>query len=360
MRKMLNLIDKWLFESFNDIPAKGLSAFRVVFSFYFLIVGFRSYASNIRSISPVLYDPKRSFATFFELPSQTFFIGLDYLILILLILVLVGYRTKWTTLLLGFCFLIGNTFVFSFGKISHGGLLVMLTPIIFSFSNWGAYYSLDSKYGFSKQVNSWPIALFALLFSIAMLSAGLEKLYHGWLEFDYEKVRHVFYRGLIYEKHGVLTELILSIQSKVFWKVADYSVVIFEVGFILVVWRSNLFRFWIALAIVFHLSIYLFMDVTFLLNLVCYVVFINWAFILDKLRMDRFLEMIFVKIRLWYVGLLVVLFVFLKWQYRTAYLFKHLKFDKDNFTYSIFGLAIILTLGSIFYYLKNRRIENRS
>ena len=215
---------------------------------------------EIASQNPLLYDPKRSLAAFFDLPASSLFVGLDFLFLVLIILVLVGFKTRWTSLMLGLCFLVGNSFIYSFGKISHGWLLMTLLPFIFSFSNWGAHYSIDSKMNNeskNSQEENWTLAIFARLICIAMFSAGLEKLYHGWLFFDIEKVRYVFFRGLVYQRPGILTEWILSIQSHFFGGMLDYLVVIFELGFLYALWNANRFRLWIAFAIFFHFSIYL-------------------------------------------------------------------------------------------------------
>lgn len=358
MKRVLNFIDTWLFECFADVPAKGVSAFRVVFCFYLLIIGMKSYAKEIASLNPELYDPRSSLAIFFDLPGNSFFVGLDYLILILIILVFVGYKTNWTSLLLGICILIGNSFIYSFGKISHGWLLVLLVPIIFSFSNWGAYYSLDSKIEPQKEVKYWPITVFAMLIGIAMISAGLEKVFHGWLLWDYDAVRYTFYRGIVYEKTAPLAEWVLAIQSKFFWEFADYSIVIFEVGFLVSMWKSNWFRFWMIQAIVFHLSVYLFMGFTFTMNLVCYLIFVNWALVLYKLRLDSILERIFSKIKQWHAWLLVGLGIFLKWQFGKPYLFNHLHIDKGTLVLTVFGVAALLIIGSSLLYLKKKEANH--
>ena len=350
-------MDRWLFHSFEDVSEKGLSAFRILFCSYLLIVGIKQFASAIASQNSLLYEPKRSLATFFDLPSHPFFVGLDYLFLILIILVFVGFKTRWTSLLLGLCFLVGNSFIYSFGKISHGWLLITLLPFVFSFSNWGAHFSMDSQMSKKKtKEERWPLAIFAGLICIAMFSAGLEKLYHGWLFFDTEKARYIFYRGWLYERSGILTEWVLSIQSDFFWAVADYLVVIFEVGFLYAIWKANRFRVWITFALLFHLSIYLFMGFSFTFNLICYLVFINWIFVLDQLRLGKVLSAVFSRIRYWHAGILVGAGVFLKWEFRDPYLLKLFRPDGEILIFSIFGIALILTLGSIIYYLRTRRI----
>ena len=357
MNGVLKSLDYWLFHAFDDVPKKGLSAFRVIFCSYLLIVGIKRFASEIASQNQLLYAPKRSLAAFFDLPSNYFFVGLDYLFITLIILVLVGFKTRWTSLLLGLCFLVGNSFIYSFGKISHGWLLITLLPFVFSFSNWGAYYSIDSKMSQGNENTKeehWPLAIFAGLICIAMFSAGLEKLYHGWLFFDTEKTRYVFFRGWLYERPGLLTEWVLTIKSGFFWAVADYSVVIFELGFLYAIWNANKFRLWIIFAVIFHLSIYLFMGFSFTFNLICYFVFINWNFVLYQLKLNKILDGVYSRIKYWHVGILVMIGVFLKWEYKKPYLLKIFKPDGEILVFSIFGIAIILALGSVFYYLRTR------
>ncbi|MCP4457298.1 MAG: hypothetical protein GY816_04620 [Cytophagales bacterium] len=104
MKSLLKSMDQWLFRSFDDVLKNGLSAFRVVFCFYLLIVGIKRFAREISSQNPLLYEPKRSLAAFFDLPSNSFFVGLDYLFIILIILVLLGSKQDGLPCCLAFVF----------------------------------------------------------------------------------------------------------------------------------------------------------------------------------------------------------------------------------------------------------------
>ncbi|MCP4457299.1 MAG: hypothetical protein GY816_04625 [Cytophagales bacterium] len=254
-------------------------------------------------------------------------------------------------MLLGVCFLVGNSFIYSFGKISHGWLVITLLPFVFSFSNWGAHYSIDSKINNGNKNSKeehWPLAIFAGLSCIAMFSAGLEKLFHGWLFLDTEKSRYVFFRGWLYERPGFLTEWVLSIQSKFFCAFADYSIVIFELIVMWAVWKANLFRGWIVLSMIFHFSVYVFMGFTFTYNMICYLVFFSWNFVLDQLRLRKLLDAVFSRIKYWHVAILIVIAVVIKWNFRHPYILKIFKPVGDVIVLFVFSIAFLLTVGPSF------------
>ena len=229
---LIKRLDSWLENSYDDIPDKGLSLFRIIYCLYILFFGVRQYSPKIKSYSLDLYDPPLSLASFFELPPNIFFVVIDYGIVILVPFVLFGLFTKPTSFLLGICFLVGNTFLYSFGKISHGKLLLMLIPLLFAFSNWESNYSIDSKRKSIGSPRYYLVGLYAILIGLAMFSAGLEKVTGGWLNTSYSAVRYTILRRVVYAEYGFLSEWILSVSSRIFWEFIDYSVVFFEVFFV--------------------------------------------------------------------------------------------------------------------------------
>ncbi|CAN5827838.1 hypothetical protein BH23ACT10_BH23ACT10_17560 [soil metagenome] len=60
-------------------------------------------------------------------PPLSLLVALTVVVVILYVAVLFGYRTRWSSLLLGAALLIGNSFVYTFGKINHDEMFIALT-----------------------------------------------------------------------------------------------------------------------------------------------------------------------------------------------------------------------------------------
>ena len=273
---LVRRIDHWLEESYNTITDAGLGLFRICYSLYLLLFGINSYAQGIVSNPENLYDPPLSIAFFFDLPSLEFFIFLDWLVLLSIPFVLFGLFTKPASFVLGFGFLLGNSFLYSFGKIDHGRLLQMLVPLLFSFSNWERRFSIDSNRKKIESPRYYLIAIYALLIGLAMFSAGIEKVFGGWLNWENDSLRYILIRDVVYERIGLLGKWASTIKSSLFWKAMDYSVVAFELGALLAAFRLKWMKWWAFLAVHFHIGVYLLLGFSFKGNFICYLIFVNW------------------------------------------------------------------------------------
>lgn len=279
-----NFLDKIIFDSFNLSP-ESMGLYRIAYALFLLIFGVPNF-TWISNFPAIFYNPPMvSLHTFFSgFPSYWFLVLLSVGICVLTTLLLFGYKTRYTSLLLAVFIFTGKSFAYSFGKIDHD-FLIWIIPLIMAFSNWGAAYSLDAKYGGpNKTVQNWPVTLLALVLCLAMFSAGLPKLLDGWLDFSTHAVRGHFLREYyLNERQDLMAPLFLNLNSPFIWEFFDYAGVLLEIFFLIAIIRPNLFRFFLINAVIFHLFNYLMLNISFTVNFVLYLLFIDWKMVLDKL-----------------------------------------------------------------------------
>ena len=290
-------LDQWI-ENEYRFPDTSLSIFRIVYAgFVLFVVG----APQFRWIAdkPEFFfePPVYSLANLFShVPDFYFLLALDLLVVLLLSFLLFGYQTKWVSLLLGVVMLVGFSFYHSLGKINHDTLLMLLTPLLMTFSNWGRYYSVDSTSTKSPHPaeTHWPVAVLALIIGFAMFSAGVPKLVengsllNGWLNTATHAVK-----GYAIEYHhddlagNYLAPFLLVHGSGLLWETLDYTAVFFEIGFLIAVFRQRVFRFFILLAVTFHFVNALLLSISFVNNLALYLLFIDWSRLTAWFRQRR-------------------------------------------------------------------------
>jgi hypothetical protein len=241
-----------------------------------------------------LFDPPvLSIANFFDqFPDRLFFITLTVLNLILFMLMFIGVATRWTSLLFSITCLLGHNFWYSFGKIDHL-LLWYIAPAFLGFAGWGKYFSCsvfkkDSGYTvFSQKTNSMLILIFALSIGFSMFTSAAEKIGGGWLSWEGEGVRFNFIKNfLIHHRENLLTSPLIGFKNHLFWKLMDYSAIVFEFGFLFSTVRLSILRFFIAVAIVFHVLVLLMFNIPFYSNVIVYLIFIDWKLLVRKWNIE--------------------------------------------------------------------------
>ena len=353
MMKLFAKWTHWLHEGYASIGEESVSAFRVFYAFFMLSFGPTTYV-KVASYAPELYNPKRSLAIWFDLPNLAFFQFLDWLILILLVLLLFGVLSKWTSLLLGLALIVGNSFLYSFDKINHGNLLITFIPLIMAFSNWDAHFSLTKNQGVRRAVDFWPVSLMAFIIGFGMFTAGFIKLISGWLNPNYQAIKFHVFKSYLNLREGVLTEWVVNINSLVFWELLDYVIIIFELGFLIAAFSRRWFEGWVFMAILFHFGVLLVLDISFFKNVVAYSLFLDWFFVLYVLPGKRILD--FLSKGFNYVGLAVVLLVlgYLKVYHGGPYLLNFIAVGKLVSSGAVLTTAILVMVGSFIYRISKR------
>lgn len=210
-------------------------------------------------------------------PPQWFFVGLHVLLDLSLIALLFGYRTRLASWLTGLLFLMGFGFLFSAGKVNHVMLFILL-PWVMSFSNWGAAWSIDAQQGRTRpMVESWPLALLALLIGFAMFTAGFTKLLGSWLDPTTQATRsHWLKQYFVVGRQDLLADLVIAPLPAGLWELMDWGTVLLEISLLLAAFIPRLWGVLLSLMVLFHLGTALLFNITFVQNLIVYAAFLNW------------------------------------------------------------------------------------
>ena len=128
----------------NPLSVEHLALFRILFATFYLFTFGGIYRFDwMASFPSFFYNPPPSFGSLFDsFPNVYFLHGVNLVLPVLAIFVLMGYKTRYTSLLFGLLLIVNSSFLNSFGKISHSHL-VPFTALIFAFSGWGAKFSFD-------------------------------------------------------------------------------------------------------------------------------------------------------------------------------------------------------------------------
>ncbi|MBX2980703.1 MAG: hypothetical protein KF905_15555 [Flavobacteriales bacterium] len=287
----------------HAVPTRQLSAFRWVWAVLFMFYGLPEY-TFLGTFPDLLFSPPYySLANLLSgWPTAGFFLGLTVLNLLAFTCIALGLFTRQASVLFSLTALIGHNFKYSFGKIDHSELFLLVAPLFLAFAGWGRHFSFDAIVAVRRGRlnttdqdvdNGTAMGLLALSFAVAMLSSGLMKLQGGWAAWDIEAIKGNMTRNVITtgrENHW--TGPLLAVDSHLFWKLADYGVLLFEIGFILAVLSRRLWMAFLLGTIVFHYAIWQTFQIAFYHNPVFYLVFIKWppgsvkwpAFLQDGVR----------------------------------------------------------------------------
>jgi len=331
---MLARLDRWI-HGFLPASPDGLALARVLFAGFFLVTGIPTFSWEAGN-PPAFYNPPplSLAALAADFPPAPVLHALDLAMIVLLVLLLVGWRTRATSLLLTLVWIVGNSFRFSFGKIDHT-IMGVVTPAVMAFSGWGARLSIDAKQGRTRpdDVKAWPLALLALLLAFGFFSAGVPKAL-AWADFDLstQGARSWLVSGWYeLDRRKLLAPFFMRITSRVFWEGMDLTAVAFELGFLFALARRSAFRIYLFVAVMFHFMNLLMLNIVFMVLLPVYIVLAPWERLTESVPaawlrgVDRIASR---------RGLIVLLFAFVP----LAFLVRHTSTDLAAAAFSHFGL----------------------
>ncbi|MCC5908492.1 MAG: hypothetical protein JJU13_19900 [Balneolaceae bacterium] len=281
-----NRFHNWIFHSFS-VSAEGLGLLRIItalFIFFFLIPGQGAAHFEYLSVMPddFFAPPPGPLMLMDGFPSVAVFQTVQTVMMISLLAMLLGYRTKLASITAGLSILLLQGFIFSIGKVNHE-ILTALVPIVMAFSNWGAAFSFDSARWGEQKTESWPLTLLALFIGFMMFTAGFPKILGGWLDPTTQATQgHLFNQFFVRERQALLSEWFVSFDNVFFWELLDWATVLFEVGFLFAVWKTAWFKTFVGIAVLFHFSTMLMLNIAFVPNFLAYAVFLNWTEIYDS------------------------------------------------------------------------------
>lgn len=300
-------LDTWIFDSYRFSP-EALALYRIFYALFaiFIIIpghppyGYYGFLNGFPG--DFFLPPPGPMMLFGTFPPGWVFVLIEVLLIVSLISLLLGCKTRWSSILVGICFLIGNGFSYSLGKINHD-LFLPLIPLIMLFSNWGSIWSVDDlirqKFGHMRaskeDVQNWPITLLTLFLGFMMFTAGFPKILGGWLDpGKFATYGHLLNQHFVNSRTALLSEFFINLNSPVFWTIIDYLTIIFEIGFLFAIIKPKLVRLFCALAVIFHFGVMMMLNISFLPNLAIYSLFLfNWNYIAKNSRIQMLLNSTF-------------------------------------------------------------------
>lgn len=262
---------------------KSLPIYRIVYVFLVFTVVLPKYLW-ISNYPDTFFLPRVSFTMFFSnFPDATFFYLLIFLLILSLLALLVGYKTFYSSLAVALFLFIGNGWEYSFGKVNHDIVLILI-PLLLAFCSWG---EKEAKSGTQSQYYISVIPIFALLLALAMLTAAWAKISTGWLDPNVAAlpghlVRNYFVAG----RETITASLLLSQGNFQLFKALDYGTIIIETAFILSIFSLKYFRLVCAFACLFHLGVQLSLGISFMPNIIAYGLFVNWGYLKNFDRLE--------------------------------------------------------------------------
>lgn len=275
--------DRWIFDTYQ-VSNEGLGLFRIcgsMFLLFFLIPGRGlEHYRYLASLPADFYMPPPGPMMLLEsFPPFIVFQIIYGLIILFTLGMLVGYRTKMMSILAGISVLVMQGLVYSVGKVNHE-ILVATFPIVMAFTNWGNSFSIDSVRNTEKKQNpeSWPLVLLSLFIGFMMFTAGFPKILGGWLDPSTQAVKaHLFRQFFVHEREAFLAGYAIQFHNDLFWELFDWVTIVFEIGFLIAVWKAKWFRLFLIIVVFFHFSTKLLLNISFLPNFLVYAAFLKWS-----------------------------------------------------------------------------------
>jgi hypothetical protein len=128
--------------------------------------------------------------------------------------------------------------------------------------------------------------LLAVLIAAGFLTAGFGKAI-AWIDFDSTENGFLcwLYRGYYsLNRQHLLAPLAVQLRPLWLWEMADIAAVLFELGFLLAMFRRRSMYLWLFFASGFHLINCLVLNISFFVYSICYVAFVPWAELLPRLK----------------------------------------------------------------------------
>lgn len=222
-------------------------------------------------------------------PSPAVLVVLEVLRTLALVLLAFGIWTRWVSVAVAALLLVTYGLAYSAGKIDHT-ILVVLTPLILSFAHWGRRVSVDAllRRRAPEHQHQWPLRFLALVVGLSFFAAAWVKLTTGWLSTSTQAaLGHSLVRFYSYDTASWSVQWVAGISHLRFaWELVDWLTVAMEFAIIVALpwWRA--FRIALAAAVLFHLGVYLAMDIDFSFNVVVYGAFVSWAALLHRERLS--------------------------------------------------------------------------
>ena len=292
----MRAIERWVFDAYAA-ALPGLAVVRVAWAAAVLL--FAVPRPNWTNAIPAeLYNPPPGLpAGWFALlggPAPAWLsTPLSALLAASAVLVGFGWRTNVATVVAVACGVTLNAWTYATGKIDHD-LLLWLTPALLAVAGWGHFGSVDAKLAERRgglvpepadnaTGRAWAVAMLAFLIAVLMLTAAVQKVRGGWLDLDRLAVlRHVLLNQDRLGRETIAGDLALDATPAWLWELQDWATIAFEGAFVFALVKLGWFRVVCAIAVFFHVGVWLTMSIFFVANLVAYAAFADWRLIRER------------------------------------------------------------------------------
>lgn len=226
----------------------------------------------------LLHPPLGPFQLLTGTPSANLLVGLEVVRTIVLVLLGLGVWTRWVSIAATAILVLTYGLIYSVGKIDHTILLV-LTPLVLSFAHWGDRVSIDAwRTELARPQPQWPLRLLAAMIALPFFAVAFVKAGTGWLLWTGQAVHGQFlmyYEAL--DRTAWLAPLAAHLESRIVWETLDWLTVLVEVALLVTLrwWRA--FRIALAFVVLFHLGVFLMLNISFAFNIVVYGAFVAWG-----------------------------------------------------------------------------------
>jgi len=261
----------------ND--ARSLGLFRIFWGTYILLF-YAPYSAFVGQVPQSFYNPPvLSLAFLFPgFPPYWLMLAGDLVRIWLLVLITMGVKTRVCTIVLCLLTFIMTNFVYSFGKIDHD-TVVWAVALCLAFTDWGVSYALVPDRSVNPMVAARALATAGILIAFGMFTAGFGKALH-WINFDLSRSGFLswFYSGYYtLDRTLLLAPVVLKVPPQLV-KIADYAAVLFELSafFFLLAGRIG-WRVWLLVAVGFHLTNALLLNIPFHIQVLAYLPFVALA-----------------------------------------------------------------------------------
>ena len=285
MRLMLERVDAWCRR--GDYTVADFAWYRIIYGVIALL-GLREYGTIATQPAAQFDPPPGPIMLFGSIPPRAALEALEIAVAVLVVFLIMGFKTKAVSLLLATGLMIGAGLSFSFGKIDHG-IFVVLVPAVMAFSGWGGTRSVDAHLAARSgrpaiEPSQWPVRLLGFMIGLSFLTAGWAKLTSGWLDPSTHAARgHFVEKYVSAGRDDFLAPLFLRIHDVgLLWEALDWFTVALECGVVIAVlwWRA--LRIMVAFAALFHLGVLLMMNIQFSANTIAYGAFVRWGLVLPS------------------------------------------------------------------------------
>jgi hypothetical protein len=277
-------LDHWIFREYAPATG-GLPLYRIVVALLALV--FCVPTPTVFADMPAsFYAPNLGLAALFSaFPPRWFCEALNFLLVLGMVCLLFGYRTRLAGLVTALLYVVLKSFAYAIGKVD-GDILIVAALFCFSFSAWGGRCSMDAvRRGVAprREDPAWPLCLLMMIIGLCFLTACYTKATSGWLNPRLEACHgQLILNALGSERPSRLADLMFSVHAHLFWKFLDYSTVMLEGAFIVCCARLMAMRVLVAVACFFHAFIYFSMDIFFWPNLMVYLCLVDGRVILRR------------------------------------------------------------------------------